>query len=68
MNRLEPLGRARLLQPDAAYVLVMSLRSAELRAAEHALVAAGFRDRRVKQGALASSGLRYVLVRLTKKP
>jgi hypothetical protein len=68
LDRLEPLGRARLLQPDAAYVMVMSLRSAELRAAERALVAAGFRDRRVKQGALASSGLRYVLVRLTKKP
>jgi hypothetical protein len=68
LDRLEPLGRARLQQPDAAYVMVLSTRSVELRAAEHALDAGGFRDRLVRQGALGSSGIRYVLMRLTKKP
>jgi hypothetical protein len=68
LDRLEPLGRARLQQPDAAYVMVLSERSAELRAAEHALIAGGFRDNLVRKGALASSGLRYVLLRLTTKP
>jgi hypothetical protein len=68
LNRLDPLGRARLLQPQAAYVMAISGKPSQLLGAEHALEASGFRDELVKRGALASSGLRYRLMHLTKKP
>jgi hypothetical protein len=68
LDHLDALGRARLLQPDAAYVLVLTTRSAELRSARHALVGGGFGDRAVRSSVLGSSGLRYELLRLTKKP
>jgi hypothetical protein len=68
MNRLDPLGKARLLAPDASFVLVMSTRAADVGDAEHALVANGFRDQVVRQGALVAGQLRFALLRLTEKP
>ena len=68
MNRLEPLGRARLLQPDAAYVLALSTRPRDVDDARRALVSAGFRGRTVKRGRLAEGRLNYVLILLTRKP
>jgi hypothetical protein len=67
-NRLEPLGRARLLQPDAAYVLALSTRAADLAAARHALTSAGFGDATVKRASLDGGRLHFILLRLTSKP
>jgi hypothetical protein len=68
LKTLEPLGRARLLQPDAAYVLAMSTHPGDLPAAERALRAAGFRGRNVRRGDLADGRLHYVLIAITRKP
>lgn len=68
LDGLQPLGRARLLQQDAAYVLAMSSRPCDLRAARRALRSAGFRGRTVKRGALADGRMQYVLIELTGKP
>jgi hypothetical protein len=68
LDRLEALGRARLLQQDAAYVLAMSPRPNDVTAARQALRSAGFQGRTVKQGALADGRMRYVLIELTRKP
>jgi hypothetical protein len=68
MARLRPLGRARLLQPQATSVLVLSERSGDLRSATRALVGAGFGERFVTRGSLADGGLHYLLLELTRKP
>jgi hypothetical protein len=68
LSRLLPLGRARLLQPDAAYVLAMSTRASDLLSARHALVSAGFSGRSVRRGSLADGRLQYVLIALMHKP
>ena len=68
MNSLGPLGRARLLQPDAAFVLAMSTRPSDVLDARRALTSAGFAGRLVKDGTLADGRLRYVLIALTAKP
>jgi hypothetical protein len=68
LNKLEPLGKARLLQPDVAYVLAMSSRRNDLTAARTALRSAGFQERMVQSGVLADGRLRYVLIELTGKP
>jgi hypothetical protein len=67
-DRLQPLGRARLLQPDAAYVLALSTRAADLAAARHALASAGFGDVTVKRVSLDGGRLHFILMRLTSKP
>jgi hypothetical protein len=68
LTRLEPLGRARLLQPDAAYVLVMSTHPRDLPAARRALSSAGFGGPTLRRASLAGGRLRYFLMRLTTKP
>jgi hypothetical protein len=68
LKTLDQLGRARLLQPDAAYVLAMSTHPRDLPAAELALRKAGFRGRDVRRGVLTDGRLRYVLINLTRKP
>lgn len=68
LDRLEPLGKARLLQQDAAYVLAMSSRPNDVIAARRALLSAGFRGRTVRQGVLADGRMRYLLIELTHKP
>jgi hypothetical protein len=68
LAHLFPLGRARLLQPSAAYVLVMSPRASDLQAAQRSLSATGFKDRPVVRGSWAAGRLSYVLLALTRKP
>ena len=68
MKRLERLGRLRLLQQDAAYVLVLSERSEDVTNARHALEAAGFAVRPVRAGRLADGRLHYSLMALVGKP
>jgi hypothetical protein len=68
LDQLEPLGRARLEQSNAAFVLVMSVRSADLAAARRALARNGFGTRPVRRGSWADGALRYALLRLTSKP
>jgi hypothetical protein len=68
MKTLEPLGRSRLLQADAAYVLAISERVEDVANARHALEAAGFAVRQVSAGTLADARLRYSLLALVGKP
>jgi hypothetical protein len=68
LTHLFPLGRARLLQPSAAYVLVMSPRASDLQSAQRSLSATGFKDRPVVRGSWAAGRLSYVLLALTGKP
>jgi hypothetical protein len=68
MRTLRPLGRARLLLPDARYVLAMSERQDDLSEARRALDVAGFEGRSVTSGSLADGRLRYILIALVRKP
>jgi hypothetical protein len=68
LNQLLPLGRARLRQPTAAYVLIMSPRRGDLPAATRALRDNGFRFSPVDTGSWADGGLRFLLLRLTARP
>jgi hypothetical protein len=64
LNKLKPLGKARLSQPDVAYVLIMSTRARDILAARQALASNGFGDREVKGGSWAGGRLTYALLAL----
>jgi hypothetical protein len=66
LDHLTPLGRARLLQPNAGFVLVMSPHAEDVRAARAAIVGNGFGLRLVRRGAWADGRLRYALFSLRR--
>jgi hypothetical protein len=68
LDKLLPLGRARLRLPNAAYVLIMSPQRTDLPAAKQALAGNGFGTRQVKAGFWDDGRLSYVLLALTSKP
>ena len=68
LDKLLPLGRARLRLPNAAYVLIMSPQPSDIPDAEHALAQNGFGTREVRTGLWDDGRLRYALLSLTSKP
>ena len=68
VDELLPLGIARLEQPMATDVLVLSPDRADLGRARRALAEKGFGGPAEAPGAFADGGLHYQLTRLTRKP
>jgi hypothetical protein len=68
VDELLPLGIARLEQPMATDVLVLSPDQADLGRARRALAEKGFGGPAEAPGAFADGGLHYQLTRLTRKP
>jgi hypothetical protein len=68
LNRLEPLGVARLDEPQVKYVMILYTRTSELPAAKAALGRGGFAGSVVRDGEFVKGALSYVLVELNKKP
>jgi hypothetical protein len=68
VDTLSALGQARLIQPFASSVLVLSPDPADLDRARRALAAKGFGGPAQPSGELADGGLHYQLTELTRKP
>jgi hypothetical protein len=68
LHQLTDLGRARLANPAAAFVMTLSTRSGDLVAGRRALTASGYRTRIVRRGALANGSLQFSLLQILTKP
>jgi hypothetical protein len=68
LHQLTDLGRARLANPVAAFVMMLSMRSGDLVAGRRALTASGYRTRIIRRGALANGSLQFSLLQILTKP
>ena len=68
MDVLQPLGRARLIERDVAFVLAMSEQQRDLVTAQRALKTAGFASKPVEAGTLGDQRVHYVVLQLVGKP
>jgi len=66
LTQLTPLARARLLQPQVKYVMILAPRPSEVATARGVLASAGFGGPLVRGGRLAGNALNYALVALPK--
>ena len=68
MRTVPELGKARLADPHASFVMVMSTRAQDVADGTLALTAAGYKTTVSLQGALAEGGLHYTLLHLVGRP
>jgi hypothetical protein len=68
MRKVPDLGKARLTDPHAAFVMVMSTRTQDVIEGRRALSASGYKTAVSERGTLADGGLQFVLLQIVARP